>query len=767
MNYTPPRLRLRVLPQILPTSGRNIQLQATDTYIQWRYEGDTEWIDLLPLTDITGPAGPSVELRSDGAYIQYRSEDGDGSWINIVALDDLKGGPGDPGVGVAAGGQAAQVLLKQSSTDYDTAWGALPEASLSGALALTLAKICYTRAELKAVDTARYKVAYLAEAGREGMFVWNGADLSAVLLRDTVTSLSVASDTFSLRSVTTTSVDSGTDTFTANAHGFAEGEELSPTASADGAFAGGDYLAYTVTTNTFKVRTSTTAGALDLSATTNLTWRGIHDLLTGQAIVAQSSANGLVSGTTYYAIRVNSNAFKVATTPENAAAGTAITLSGTTNMSFKLHIDPAEARFIAPAALAVDGSGGLWVRQEERINAQHCGAVAGSESWAALQSAIWLGYFLKLPTFVPGSASAYLIAYGLLHGTRGKYAPGGIIGPKNGITLIGDGREKTIIRANTGFPTGVGLLYLDGNINNLAQTVGSNPKAQGTNTIQGIGFEGLGAGSTEYIYGIRYRANWGQVFDDVAVTGIRGFALQLVSSAAAASGNDDVDTSANMIWRKLRLANGGDHAISWRIARPANVSMDNFEIRSFVGSGIDGGPVNAKFSNGGITQCGERATATTGGMRLYNPLTGSICRNVTLENVTFENNFNHDINPAQCVGLIVIGGGYNTYLPTGGVVTGKAVFKVGSACKNLQVIGGYFQTYSAPSDGSVYDVPYFDLANGADTTTITNPEFIKTDNTHVQGVTVKRLHLINVATGITTSFTGTAPANSFKNYTAI
>ena len=39
------------------TPGKNIEFQATPTYIQWRYVGDTLWNNLIAVASITGPAG--------------------------------------------------------------------------------------------------------------------------------------------------------------------------------------------------------------------------------------------------------------------------------------------------------------------------------------------------------------------------------------------------------------------------------------------------------------------------------------------------------------------------------------------------------------------------------------------------------------------------------------------------------------------------------------------------------------------------------------
>jgi hypothetical protein len=53
----------------LPYLVRQVELRATDTHIQWRYEGDSEWDDLVSLEDLEGPAGdvgPEGPVGPDG-----------------------------------------------------------------------------------------------------------------------------------------------------------------------------------------------------------------------------------------------------------------------------------------------------------------------------------------------------------------------------------------------------------------------------------------------------------------------------------------------------------------------------------------------------------------------------------------------------------------------------------------------------------------------------------------------------------------------------
>lgn len=86
MNFTP-RVRLRVLPALLPSDAPPVELQLDEDtgYIQWRTVGDADWIDLVPLSAIQGE-------------------------------------PGIPGEGVPEGGEVGQVLQKAGAADFDYEW---------------------------------------------------------------------------------------------------------------------------------------------------------------------------------------------------------------------------------------------------------------------------------------------------------------------------------------------------------------------------------------------------------------------------------------------------------------------------------------------------------------------------------------------------------------------------------------------------------------------------------------------------------------------
>jgi len=116
--------------------GTPVELRATTSYIQWRLEGSDAWTNLVSLTSITGPRGPqgvqgpagspgaagaSVDLRVYGEYIQWKRSD-TSTWNNLIPLSALEGPMGPSGPGVASGGLVGQFLVKSGSADYATSW---------------------------------------------------------------------------------------------------------------------------------------------------------------------------------------------------------------------------------------------------------------------------------------------------------------------------------------------------------------------------------------------------------------------------------------------------------------------------------------------------------------------------------------------------------------------------------------------------------------------------------------------------------------------
>jgi hypothetical protein len=131
--------------------GREVELQKSATHVQWKYDTDVVWTDLVALADLQGaqgltgpegpqgPAGPSgigiqgpmgpegpvgasglqglpgtngadgreVELQNNGTVIQWKY-DTDVSWTDLVAISGLKGDKGDTGSAGATGATGPQ-----------------------------------------------------------------------------------------------------------------------------------------------------------------------------------------------------------------------------------------------------------------------------------------------------------------------------------------------------------------------------------------------------------------------------------------------------------------------------------------------------------------------------------------------------------------------------------------------------------------------------------------------------------------------------------
>lgn len=92
------------------TPGKNPVLRVAAGYIQWKYEGDLNWINLVALSSISGP---SVQIGVDSGYIMWKQSNSE-YWEQLVSLDSLKGPANTLSIGTVNTGNAAATITGNS-----------------------------------------------------------------------------------------------------------------------------------------------------------------------------------------------------------------------------------------------------------------------------------------------------------------------------------------------------------------------------------------------------------------------------------------------------------------------------------------------------------------------------------------------------------------------------------------------------------------------------------------------------------------------------
>ena len=105
--------------------GREVELKNDGDSILWRYEGegDNAWQTLVALSSITGADGKEVQLQVADGYIQWKY-DADSDWQNLIAVSVLQGMKGDKGDQGEKGEKGELIVTLTDGTELNA--GAIP-----------------------------------------------------------------------------------------------------------------------------------------------------------------------------------------------------------------------------------------------------------------------------------------------------------------------------------------------------------------------------------------------------------------------------------------------------------------------------------------------------------------------------------------------------------------------------------------------------------------------------------------------------------------
>lgn len=89
-------LTIEVADGVIVDKTQGIEFRVNEGYIQWKYadENDTNWQNVVSLSDISGTAGvdgKQVEFQTAEGYIQWKYV-GDDTWTNLIALSEINSG---------------------------------------------------------------------------------------------------------------------------------------------------------------------------------------------------------------------------------------------------------------------------------------------------------------------------------------------------------------------------------------------------------------------------------------------------------------------------------------------------------------------------------------------------------------------------------------------------------------------------------------------------------------------------------------------------
>lgn len=112
--------------------GRILNVPAAHDFILASNPASSEGVAWLAKHTLQGEDGREVELRATTTAIEWRYV-GSPAWTELITFEDLlaaSSGSEAPAWAVPSGGMAAQILRKESNADYDLGWASLSKADV-------------------------------------------------------------------------------------------------------------------------------------------------------------------------------------------------------------------------------------------------------------------------------------------------------------------------------------------------------------------------------------------------------------------------------------------------------------------------------------------------------------------------------------------------------------------------------------------------------------------------------------------------------------
>lgn len=309
---------------------------------------------------------------------------------------------------------------------------------------------------------------------------------------------------------------------------------------------------------------------------------------------------------------------------------------------------------------------------------------------AAIQAAVDASVIAHVPVLLQGTT--YALSDGISHKTGDEWYTGTPPFPQNGVQIIGNGRNNTVLKAIAGFPNASSMINLDGNKD--ASEDNLHPRGQLYNKLEGFRLDGNNIACR----GLRLRANVYGTYKDLEfhsfVGNISDAAIIIVG--VTTPGKDDADSTHGCIFDSVNIYKSTGWGVYGVSNRVSSLHFKNCSIRYCTYDGMRMSFAGLILEGCTFASNGSFGDNTTGGFSAIKSATGARNRGLVISGGMFEANYWHEINIDYCYGYSINGAVFHPYQKSA-EATGQNTIRVGGVGAYAGSISNIrIQEYSIP-----------------------------------------------------------------------